>query len=81
MRARRNKQKKLYRDGCSKSFFLVLLTVQNTLITAVGLQQLIQIERGPAVLSGREAILIKKFYERILSVTRTVECFVENLLK
>ena len=41
-------------NGCPRSFVLVLLTTQKTLIILVGLQQLIQIERGPAVQSGHE---------------------------
>ena len=30
---------------------------------------MVDIERGPAVLPGRETVLIKNIYERILSVT------------
>ena len=36
-------------NGCPRSFFSILFTTQKTLIITVGLQQLIQIERGPTV--------------------------------
>ena len=62
-RARGNRQKNFIENGCLTSFFLVLFTKQKTLIIiTVGLPQLIEIERSPAVLSGREAVLLKKFY-------------------
>ena len=44
-----NNKQNFIGNGCPRSFFLVLFTTQKTLIVTVGLQQLIQIERGPAL--------------------------------
>ena len=62
-RARGNRQRKLHRDSCSSYFFLVLLTAQKTQIINLSLQQLevVDIERGPAVLPGQETVLIINF--------------------
>ena len=48
-RARGNRQRNFIENACPRSFFLVLFTTQKALIRTVGLHQLIQIERGPAV--------------------------------
>ena len=58
-RARGNRQKNFIKNGCFRSFALVMFTTQKTLIMTIGLQQLIQMKEVLQFNQGAKTI--KKF--------------------